>query len=295
MNSIGTWLNITCSRLRRCRENRGRMANLQIVTTPTRDWLAERAHTCSERMLVGSPYVNDAIIELTDMVSNDVTRTLVTRTDLRDFAVGASSLDTLCTLVKDGVAVHSLSDLHAKIYVFDDSSALVTSANATRSGMRHNLECGLGTQDARIVKALACSLMSGLGTDMKPQIMNYRELEALYAPLEQIKVSIPKPLRRSARESAEPVAEATFLIDDKDRLVKRFSGWKRLTLEGVLSMSEDGFNMDDLLGVCAPIAARRYPGNYHVREKLRQQLQLLRNLGIVEFVTPGNYKRTLTL
>ena len=92
------------------------MANLQIVTTPTRDWLAERARTCSERMLVGSPYVNKAIIDLTDMVSKEVSRTLVTRTDLRDFAVGASSLDTLCTLVKDGVAVHSLSDLHAKIW-----------------------------------------------------------------------------------------------------------------------------------------------------------------------------------
>ena len=271
------------------------MANLQIVTTPTHDWLAKRAGACTVRMLVGSPYVNNAIIELTDMVPKDVTRTLVTRTDLRDFALGASNLDTLCALVKDGVAVHSLSDLHAKMYVFDDSSALVTSANATFSGMQRNLECGLGTEDSGVIKQLACSLMSGLGTGVKPQMMNYRELEALYAPLEQIKVSLPKPLRRSARESAGPVAEATFSIDDKERLIKRFSGWKRLTLEGVLSMPEDGFNMDDLLEVCAPIAARRYPGNYHVREKLRQQLQLLRNLGVVEFVTPGNYRRTLTV
>lgn len=270
------------------------MANLEIVTTPTHKWLAERARTCTARMLVGSPYVNDAIIDLTDMVSKEVSRTLVTRTDLRDFAVGASSLDTLCTLVKGGVAVHSLSDLHAKIYVFDDSSALVTSANATVSGMRHNLECGLGTEDSGVIKELACSLMSGLGTGLSPQEMSHRELEALYAPLEEIKVSLPRPLHRSVKKSAEPVVEATFSIDDKDRLVKRFSGWKRLTLEGVLSMSEDGFNMDDLLGVCAPIAARRYPGNYHVREKLRQQLQLLRNLGLVKFVTPGHYKRTMS-
>ena len=270
------------------------MAALQIVTTPTRDWLVKRARTCTARMLVGSPYVSDAIIELTDMVSEEVSRTLVTRTDLRDFALRSSNLDTLCALAREGVTIRSLSGLHAKIYVFDDSSALVTSANATRSGMRHNLECGLGTQDARVVKALACSLMSGLGTDVKPQIMNYRELEALYAPLEQIKVSIPKPLRRSARESAEPVAEATFSIDDKERLVKGFSGWKRLTLEGVLSMSEAGFDMDALLDVCAPIAARQYPENHHVREKLRQQLQLLKSIGLVEFVSRGHYKRTMS-
>ena len=272
------------------------MANLQIVTTPTRDWLAERAHTCSERMLVGSPYVNDAIIELTDMVSNDVTRTLVTRTDLRDFAVGASSLDTLCTLVKDGVAVHSLSDLHAKIYVFDDSSALVTSANATMSGMRHNLECGLGYGGrSGVIKELACSLMSGLGPGEPPQEMNLKELEGLYAPLEAIKVSMPKMPRIAARTSEEFAEVPTFSIEDKEKLLRGFTGWKRLTLEGVLSMPDDDFELDDLYRVCEPTAVEQYPDNHNVQPKLRQQLQLLRNLGIVEFVTPGNYKRTLNL
>ena len=271
------------------------MANLQIVTTPTRDWLAKRARACTARMLVGSPYVNDAIIDLTEMVSKEVSQTLVTRTDLRDFAVGASNLDTLCTLVEEGVAVHSLSDLHAKMYIFDDSSALVTSANATVSGMWRNLECGLGTEDNAVVNELASSLMSGLGTGVSPQEMDRGELEALYAPLEAIKVSMPRPLRTSAKRPAEPAPEATFSVVDSERLLKGFKGWQRLTLEGVLSMPEDGFNMDDLLGVCGPVAARRYPGNYHVREKLRQQLQFLKSVGMVEFVTRGHYKLTMSL
>ena len=271
------------------------MASLQIVTTPTHEWIAERARACSARMLVGSPYVNNAIIDLTGIVSKDVTRTLVTRTDLRDFAVGASNLDTLCALVKDGVAVHSLSDLHAKMYVFDDSSALVTSANATVSGMRRNLECGLGTQDTRFVKALACSLMSGLGTGVSPQELNLKELEELYAPLEAIKVSMPKMPRTSVRTPDEFAEVPTFSIEDREMLLKGFTGWKRLTLEGVLSMPDDGFELDDLYRVCEPTAVKQYPDNHNVQAKLRQQLQLLRNLGIVEFVTPGNYKRSLTL
>ena len=41
----------------------------QIVTTPTFDWLAERARDCNSRILVGSPYVNDGIINLTNLVS----------------------------------------------------------------------------------------------------------------------------------------------------------------------------------------------------------------------------------
>ena len=271
------------------------MANLQIVTTPTHDWLSKHARTCTKRILVGSPYVNDAIIELTDMVSKEVSRTLVTRTDLRDFAIGSSNLDTLCALAKEGMTVRSLSGLHAKMYVFDDSSALVTSANATVSGMRRNLECGLGTEDRGVIKELACSLMSGLGTGEPPQEMNLEELEGLYAPLEEIKVSMPRFPLSSVKTPDEYAKEPTFSIGDKEKLLEGFAGWKRLTLEGVLSMSDNDFELDDLYRVCEPSAAKRYPDNHNVRPKLRQQLQLLRNIGIVEFVTPGNYRRTVIL
>ncbi len=272
------------------------MADLQIVTTPTHDWLAKHALTCTKRMLVGSPYVNAAIIELTDMVSKEVSRTLVTRTDLRDFAVGSSNLDTLCALAKEGVTVRSLSGLHAKLYVFDDSSALVTSANATVSGMWRNLECGLGTEDKRVVKQLARSLMRGLGADAPPQRMKREELEALYAPLEAIKASLPRPVvPTAAKKPDEPATGATtFSIPDRERLLKGFKGWQRLTLEGVLAMPEDGFRLNDLVEVCGPVAARRYPRNRHVPDKLRQQLQLLKAIGLVEFVTPGHYKRTMS-
>lgn len=271
------------------------MADLQIVTTPTRDWLAERARTCTKRMLVGSPYVNDAIIKLTDTVSEEVSRTLVTRTDLRDFAVGSSSLDTLCALARDGVTVRSLSGLHAKLYVFDESSALVTSANATVSGMWRNLECGLGTEDKRVVRQLARSLMRGLGADAPPQRMKREELEALYAPLEAIKASLPKPVVPTAiKKPDEPATGATFSIPDRERLLEGFKGWQRLTLEGVLAMPEEGFRLNDLVAVCGPVAARRYPRNRHVPDKLRQQLQMLKAIGLVEFVTPGHYKRTMS-
>ncbi len=46
-----------------------------------------------------------------------------------------------------------------KIYIFDDDYALVASANATDSGMRHNLECGLSTTDRSVVESLATSLI----------------------------------------------------------------------------------------------------------------------------------------
>ena len=35
----------------------------------------------------------------------------------------------------------------------------------------------------------------------------------------------------------------------------------------------------------------KHPKNQHVRAKIRQQLQILRDLGLIEFVTPGTYRR----
>lgn len=36
--------------------------------------------------------------------------------------------------------------------------------------------------------------------------------------------------------------------------------------------------------------AKRHPKNKHIKDKIRQQLQILRDKGLVEFVSPGNYK-----
>lgn len=39
--------------------------------------------------------------------------------------------------------------------------------------------------------------------------------------------------------------------------------------------------------------ATKYPENHNIRPKIRQQLQLLRDRGIIEFIKPGIYKKTL--
>lgn len=268
-----------------------RNQGLSIVTTPSTDWLIHRARTCKSRVLIASPYVNDGIFELADAVKSSISRTLVTRTDLREFAIGSSNLNTLCSLSRVGFQIRSLSGLHAKIYVFDDSAALVTSANATYSGMRFNRECGLSTRNSQVVTRLARSLMRGLGANRPPRIMPLEELEALRIPLEAIKATLPADVPKSADNA--PFPDTEFSVTDDESLLHGFKGWLRLTLQGVLVMPVDSFRVDDLLEVCAPLATQQYPRNHHVDAKLRQQLQILRDLGLVEFVQRGVYRYTM--
>ncbi|MCE2501843.1 MAG: hypothetical protein J4G13_13420 [Dehalococcoidia bacterium] len=267
----------------------------QIVTTPTFDWLAERATMCKSRILIASPYVNDAVVNLTDLSSSGVAKIIVTKTDLRDFRVGASNLDSLRTLAQKGAKVRSLHNLHAKVYVFDETTALVTSANATFGGMRRNWECGLAIEDRQSVSHLANLVLSGFGSDAPPRAISFAELNRFRATLPLIDVSIPTLPADDFPADEPPTLEAVFSVPDKEQLLDQFTGWLQLTLRGVLEMPESGFGMQQLFAICQPVAAVEYPDNHNVEAKLRQQLQFLRDRGFVEFISPGQGRYRFTM
>ena len=142
---------------------------LDFVTTPTESWLRESLKDCRSRLLVASPYVNEAFSQVLRSIPPSIKTTLVTKTDLRDFAMGSSNLETLYTLARQGVRVMSLHALHAKVYVLDRRRALITSANATWSGMRRNLECGVAIDQQAAVGRVARLVLSGFGADSPPK------------------------------------------------------------------------------------------------------------------------------
>ena len=39
------------------------------------------------------------------------------------------------------------------------------------------------------------------------------------------------------------------------------------------------------------VLANKHPDNHHVKDKIRQQLQMLRNNGIIEFTGRGHYRK----
>jgi type II restriction enzyme len=41
----------------------------------------------------------------------------------------------------------------------------------------------------------------------------------------------------------------------------------------------------------APVLQARHPGNHHIKDKIRQQLQVLRNCGMLEFTSRGKYRK----
>ncbi|HEV2616851.1 MAG TPA: hypothetical protein VGU63_09620 [Candidatus Acidoferrales bacterium] len=66
-------------------------------------------------------------------------------------------------------------------------------------------------------------------------------------------------------------------------------GWTLDVLNLVRSLRKQNFSLADAYTL-EPHLASLHPSNRHVRDKIRQQLQILRDVGLVEFLGRGNYR-----
>lgn len=80
--------------------------------------------------------------------------------------------------------------------------------------------------------------------------------------------------------------ETEFL---RSKLSQSDKGWLLDTLMCIESMKAIEFNLTDLYAYEGWLKSR-HPQNRHIKDKLRQQLQYLRDKGIVEFISRGQYR-----
>ena len=86
-------------------------------------------------------------------------------------------------------------------------------------------------------------------------------------------------------EVRERWSEITFLRD----LSLSSKGWLSDVLSCIESLDKKEFTLKDLYG-CRDHLAALHPRNRNVEAKIRQQLQLLRDRGLVEFLGKGRYR-----
>jgi type II restriction enzyme len=72
-------------------------------------------------------------------------------------------------------------------------------------------------------------------------------------------------------------------------MLRSARGWTLDVLNVVRGLGKAEFTLAEVYAHEAALA-RLHPGNFHVRDKIRQQLQALRDLGFVEFLGSGNYR-----
>ena len=68
-------------------------------------------------------------------------------------------------------------------------------------------------------------------------------------------------------------------------------GWLLEVLKAVEAIGAPEFDLDAVYAA-EPRLAARFPANRHVRPKIRQQLQVLRDAGLLRFLGRGRYRLT---
>ncbi len=66
-------------------------------------------------------------------------------------------------------------------------------------------------------------------------------------------------------------------------------GWTLDVFNAIQKFRGKAFGREELKSI-EPGLASLYPNNRHVRDKIRQQLQVLRDHGLVRFLAPGRYR-----
>lgn len=67
-------------------------------------------------------------------------------------------------------------------------------------------------------------------------------------------------------------------------------GWLFDVLNCVNAIADDVFTLDKVYEY-EPLLSAKHPGNNNIKAKIRQQLQLLRDKGYIEFLARGRYKK----
>ena len=76
---------------------------------------------------------------------------VVTRFNLDDFSKGVSDVSALKKLLDANAEVRGIKNLHAKLYLFGSTGAIITSANLTEAALDRNHEFGVVVEDADFV------------------------------------------------------------------------------------------------------------------------------------------------
>ena len=94
-------------------------------------------------------------------------------------------------------------------------------------------------------------------------------------------------------EKEQPV-DAIINKISRTNFIKQYKldarGWILDVLNCINKIEEDNFSLGQVYAF-ENVLAEKHPDNHHIRDKIRQQLHLLRDKGIIEFNGRGEYSK----
>lgn len=264
-----------------------------LLTSNWEDTLFDMTDRCASRLTLLTPFVKYNVFErLLNVTSDAVEVRLLSRFSVPQFHKGVSDIAVFKRALEADSVIRSLQRLHAKVYIFDDTRAIVTSGNLTTAGLQSNVEYGVLLSDGKIVEEIvadseALFTADEVGIIDQETVAEVEEILEHAAPLPESGLPEVEVQTGGDQETAEN--ERVF-DGDIEAIKQSLTGWKASVFDVLTQIPAVEFNLEEVYDF-APDLSKQYPENRHVHAKIRQQLQYLRKLDLVRFLGEGHYRK----
>ena len=266
---------------------------VEIITNPAVDIFLDLIRN-SQDQLLASPFIKANVAGM--ILQNkhpDAKTSLLTSYRLNNFHRNSSDLTALKSFIENRISVRNYPRLHAKTYIFDSRHAIITSANLTLGGLQANYECGVLISDSDIVSRLRSDFMQVFNNEDKVSCVT----DEIISTTEDILSKIPKE-KKAKFEKSESELFSKIDYDPVDDLYDggvstisdSLSGWRLDIFNLILKIQTNVFKLDEVYAYKQNLQ-KLHPENRNIEAKIRQQLQELRDLGLIEFLGSGVYRK----
>ncbi|MXY35444.1 MAG: hypothetical protein F4052_06715 [Dehalococcoidia bacterium] len=195
-----------------------------LLSGPWRSELAGLASAARESILVVAPFIKEE--EATwfcEQLRPGIE--VITLANISTDAISASALDlaALQHLAEASPTARlvALSNLHAKVFVADETAAIVTSGNLTRSALDRNIEYGVLLREPDLVRTVRADMLSFERLGSRVDATTLADLGPLERELRDARASVsgsaPLATRRRFNEALRQARPAFASVQVGDR------------------------------------------------------------------------------
>ena len=261
---------------------------MKILTTPWKNELLELVSKSKKSIKITSPFIKENICnELLAAKRKDTSLDLITSFKLMNIYSGSLDISALENILNSNGLVRNYPRLHSKIYLFDDEEVIITSGNLTNGGLMSNYEYGVYSNDSSLVSQVVSdfnliSTNENTGTVKKADIAIVRSILSKIPKQETLK--LPKFEIESPEEKFDVIEIENNLITSS------LKGWKLEVFKCANSIPNQVFTLNEIYQFEGQLK-QKYTTNNTITDQIRKQLQNLRDLGLIEFLGEGKYKK----
>ncbi len=264
--------------------NKKRLKLFEIVKNPWDKKLYQLVSQSQKNIKISSPYISKQICKNIFQCKNLQTKIqLITDFKINNLINNSLDIQALEEFIANNSSIKSYPSLHAKIYIFDDEKFVISSSNLTFGGLVKNFEYGIFSNDK--------DFSQNVIHDFNQIFDNEKAFEVNSENISQAKQII---------EIAQKNLEIDLKIIEKEKnylnfisthsITNSLKGWKKEIFIILNQNNNQFFDLEEVY-FYENYLKQIYPENKFIKDKIRQTLQYLRNIGLIEFVADGKYKK----